>query len=658
MLADYGADVVWVEPPGGDPLRRCAPEAVSVLDRGKRSVELDLHDPAAREQVLALIDRAEVFVESWRPGVAGPARPRLRRAPRTQPRAGLRLDLRLRRGFRPSICPATSRSCRPCSAACPTRPRTATAPCTSGSPSPASARRRSRCIGALAALRRAREDGWGRHVETSLLDGALAYHSMLWGESDAVGRAAGRAATAAADRDHAPGDAFVRVRATASTSGCTPGRWVRSGGRCACSASTTASRRAPTAWTWACRSPTSSSRSSSSSWSTSSRPGRAPSGCSGSSTPTCARSSTCGRPRCSTRRRRVTTDGGHRRRSRARPGGAGGARDQVLARRRARYGGRRPTVGEHTDDVLVDRGRLACTPTRRRAAPVPDHPPAARRRAHPRPRRVLRGAVLVPPPGRPRRRRREGRAARRRPAARASSDRSSPRRPGSAPMAANLKDPALARVTEALLRRADVVHHNLRPGAAERLGLDDDVRTHREPGDRVPARAGVGIDGPVRDAPELRADAVRVRGRHLRDGGAVQPAPAAVGQRGPGQRDAGRDRDPARAAPPRSHRRRTGGREPAAERDDGAPRAHRAHARRRRCSAPGGSIRCRWASVRSIASTRPATVGSASSPRTSDERQTLLETMGVDRVDDDDTQVDRLRAAFAPCRRPRRRRRG
>ncbi len=42
MLADYGADVVWVEPPGGDPLRRYAPEAVAVLDRGKRSVVVDL----------------------------------------------------------------------------------------------------------------------------------------------------------------------------------------------------------------------------------------------------------------------------------------------------------------------------------------------------------------------------------------------------------------------------------------------------------------------------------------------------------------------------------------------------------------------------------------------------------------------------------------
>ena len=40
-------------------------------------------------------------------------------------------------------------------------------------------------IGTLAALYRRSFDGIGRHVETSLLDGALAYHSMLWSESDA-----------------------------------------------------------------------------------------------------------------------------------------------------------------------------------------------------------------------------------------------------------------------------------------------------------------------------------------------------------------------------------------------------------------------------------------------------------------------------------------
>ncbi len=40
-------------------------------------------------------------------------------------------------------------------------------------------------IGTLAALYRRHDDGWGRHVETSLLDGALAYLSMMWGDTDA-----------------------------------------------------------------------------------------------------------------------------------------------------------------------------------------------------------------------------------------------------------------------------------------------------------------------------------------------------------------------------------------------------------------------------------------------------------------------------------------
>ena len=39
-------------------------------------------------------------------------------------------------------------------------------------------------MGALAALHRREQDGAGRHVCTSLVDGALAYNSMMWGETD------------------------------------------------------------------------------------------------------------------------------------------------------------------------------------------------------------------------------------------------------------------------------------------------------------------------------------------------------------------------------------------------------------------------------------------------------------------------------------------
>ena len=70
LLADYGADVVWIEPPGGDPCRVHEPAAMSVFNRGKRSVELDLEAPAALDRLLQLADRADVFVESWAPGGA------------------------------------------------------------------------------------------------------------------------------------------------------------------------------------------------------------------------------------------------------------------------------------------------------------------------------------------------------------------------------------------------------------------------------------------------------------------------------------------------------------------------------------------------------------------------------------------------------------
>ena len=68
LLSDNGADVVKVEPPGGDPTRKTETGA-RVWARGKRSIELDIHDAAQREQLLALIDRADVLVENFDLGV-------------------------------------------------------------------------------------------------------------------------------------------------------------------------------------------------------------------------------------------------------------------------------------------------------------------------------------------------------------------------------------------------------------------------------------------------------------------------------------------------------------------------------------------------------------------------------------------------------------
>jgi crotonobetainyl-CoA:carnitine CoA-transferase CaiB-like acyl-CoA transferase len=77
MMADQGAEVIKVEPPAGDPARDQAPfeAGQSVwfrnLNRGKRSVALDLKTEAGRDALWALIDRADVIVEGFRPGVIG-----------------------------------------------------------------------------------------------------------------------------------------------------------------------------------------------------------------------------------------------------------------------------------------------------------------------------------------------------------------------------------------------------------------------------------------------------------------------------------------------------------------------------------------------------------------------------------------------------------
>jgi formyl-CoA transferase len=103
VLADLGADVIKIEPPGGDPMRRAA-EMMSAGDdrpatatslgclfelanRGKRSVTLDLASLAARPAFDALVADADVFATNFLPGV----------------RSKLRLGLDEIRAINPSI---------------------------------------------------------------------------------------------------------------------------------------------------------------------------------------------------------------------------------------------------------------------------------------------------------------------------------------------------------------------------------------------------------------------------------------------------------------------------------------------------------------------------------------------------------------------------
>ena len=76
MMADHGADVIKVEPyEGGEPVRHIGPkqggETVYFRNthRGKRSLRLNLKQPEGREILMRLAERADVLVESFRPGV-------------------------------------------------------------------------------------------------------------------------------------------------------------------------------------------------------------------------------------------------------------------------------------------------------------------------------------------------------------------------------------------------------------------------------------------------------------------------------------------------------------------------------------------------------------------------------------------------------------
>ena len=72
ILGDFGAEVIKVEPPGGDTLRAWQTAGVSthwkIYARNKKSLCLDLHKPQTRELLLDLVPSAQLLVESFRPG--------------------------------------------------------------------------------------------------------------------------------------------------------------------------------------------------------------------------------------------------------------------------------------------------------------------------------------------------------------------------------------------------------------------------------------------------------------------------------------------------------------------------------------------------------------------------------------------------------------
>ena len=76
MLADHGADVLKIEQPGGGDSARNMPPFINgesapfmTWNRNKRSVAMDFKNPADKAAFLELVDRADILIENYRPGV-------------------------------------------------------------------------------------------------------------------------------------------------------------------------------------------------------------------------------------------------------------------------------------------------------------------------------------------------------------------------------------------------------------------------------------------------------------------------------------------------------------------------------------------------------------------------------------------------------------
>src|ERR1700691_664917 len=178
LLAEHGADVIKVEPPGGDPYR--AYPGYRVWNRSRRSVALDLKTARGKEPFLELVATADVLAESFRPGAM----------------AALGLDYESLSELFPQLIylsipayPSDSRHAgRPgWDALVQARsgeqweqPGWRPGPIFLASPMPS--------IGALylvptailAALHARGQTGRGQRVETSLYQGVLAFTTMLW----------------------------------------------------------------------------------------------------------------------------------------------------------------------------------------------------------------------------------------------------------------------------------------------------------------------------------------------------------------------------------------------------------------------------------------------------------------------------------------------
>jgi CoA:oxalate CoA-transferase len=222
LLADLGAEVIKVEPPGGEPWRLNAQfiplesKTFIGLNRGKRSLALDVAHPKAQEAIHRLVRDVDVVVINYRPDVArrlkidydtlAAINPRLiymdntafGRAGDWADRPGYDIVVQAFSGLTAAVGKVDDKGA-------PVVPP-AVADTTTGY---------SICAGVLAALFYRERTGKGQKVETSLLINALTIHMSMFAEvpaADAAQRSAFLNALAAAREQGVPYADFLKTR--------------------------------------------------------------------------------------------------------------------------------------------------------------------------------------------------------------------------------------------------------------------------------------------------------------------------------------------------------------------------------------------------------------------------------------------------------------
>jgi crotonobetainyl-CoA:carnitine CoA-transferase CaiB-like acyl-CoA transferase len=182
MLAELGADVVKVEPPGGDPFRR--QPAYHVWNRSRRSVVLNLKSEEGRAAFFRLCDGADVVVETFSPGTMDRLGLSYAELSQRCPRLVLCSVPAYPPGHRFADRPGWDGSVQALSGMQNEQPGWRAGPVFLHFPAPSMAACFLLAAGVLSALISREADGKGQHVQTSLYQGVLAYTTQIWQEHE------------------------------------------------------------------------------------------------------------------------------------------------------------------------------------------------------------------------------------------------------------------------------------------------------------------------------------------------------------------------------------------------------------------------------------------------------------------------------------------